>query len=212
MIARLSVIGMLLVVSSAALAQPVQAAPASKARVHSSLGFSFLPPRGPAWSEELDRTLVRYSKTTDPKEVTFFAQALQLNCMPSVPGKYALVAFVREKKDQWGDDGRFKPLSSSFVPDPALATCVRYRMSVRDHDARNLGRHPFLLLHVVGRYCTHPQHPRNAVDLAYSIRHVPGYDAGPLEAEGKAFLDSLVLGQPPAGAGVMEADTPPCEF
>lgn len=48
--------------------------------------------------------------------------------------------------------------------------------------------------------------------MAYSIRHVPGYDAASVEAEGEAFLDSLALGPPPAGAGVRQADTLPCEF
>ncbi len=88
---------------------------------------------------------------------------------------------------------------------------MRYRVSAQDHGARNLSTHLFLLLHVVGRFCTHPQHSHNAVDMAYSIRHVTGYDAGALEAEGEAFLDSLALGPPPAGAGVREADRLPCE-
>jgi hypothetical protein len=49
----------------------------------------------------------------------------------------------------------------------------------------------------VGRFCTHPQNSDVAVDIFYSSRHIPGYDAKDLRAEGEEFLNSLAFYTPP---------------
>lgn len=202
MIVRMSVIGMLLAAALAACAKQAQSSTDQKARIYNPLAFSFLPPPGAEWTEEVESTRVSYHKRTDPWQVTFYTLVLATDCTPALPGKEALLAFVRENKDQWGSDGRFTPVASTFAPETAQASCVRYHMTVKDHGARNLGKHPFLLLDVVGRYCTLPQKPALAVDIAYSIRYVPGYDAGGFKAEGEAFLDSLALDPGPADARI----------
>lgn len=211
MIVRMSVIGMLLAAAVAAWTQGAHSSAGGKSRIYNNvLGFSFLPPPGQKWSEEAGNTRITYTKLTDRSQVSFYTQVLGTSCTPALPGKEALLAFVREHKDQWGSDARFTPVSSTFVSEPAQATCVRYHMGVKDHGARNLGTHPFLLLDVVGRYCIHPQDPATAVDIAYSIRHVPGYDAGSFKAEGEAFLDSLTLESRPAYDGVVAVGTRLC--
>lgn len=211
MIVRTAVLGILVAAAGVAWAQQPLPVLRAQVRLHSPGGFSFLPPAGPGWTEKFDSQTIRFSKTTDPAKVTFYTQAVNLYCTLPRPGMNALLAFLRNEKDQWGSDGRFKPLWSSFVPDPELATCVRYQMSANDHEARNLGKHPFLILHINGRYCTHPQDPKAALDIAYSIRHVPGYDAGDLKAEGEAFLDTLAIDPYPAGARLEDFATRPCK-
>ncbi|MFN3789251.1 hypothetical protein [Massilia sp.] len=211
MIVRMSVIGILLAAALAACARQAQSSMDGKTRLHSVFGFSFLPPPGQNWTAEATDTRITYHKRTDPRQLTFYTLVLAASCTPSIPGEEARLAFVRERKDQWGSDGRFTPVFSSFVPDPAQAACVRYHMRVKDHGARNLGTHPFLLLDVVGRYCPLPQHPAVAVDIVYSIRHVPGYDAARYQAEGEAFLDSLALDLRPADAGIAVGAAQPCD-
>jgi hypothetical protein len=66
-------------------------------------------------------------------------------------------------------------------------------MTAHDHGAKNRGSHPYLLMWAAGRFCTHPNNPNAAVDLYYSTRHIPHYDARALNAEGDSFLDSLAL-------------------
>ncbi|MCC2973346.1 hypothetical protein [Massilia sp. IC2-476] len=209
MIARMTLLVSLVLAAGATLAQKPQFAPREKLRVHSTFGFSLLPPPGQDWTEKFDDSAIDYTKKTDPRQVSFYTQALLANCTLPLPGKDGLLAFVRGK-DEWGSDGRFKPVSSSFLPDPGQSTCVRYRMSVNDYGANNRSEHPFLVLHVVGRFCTHPQDAQAVVDIAYSVRHVPGYDARALEAEGEAFLDSLGFDPLPAGQRKTAAFVKPC--
>jgi hypothetical protein len=104
-----------------------------------------------------------------------------------------LAAFVKARKNEWGSDGRYTDIMSSFLPDPQQPSCVRYRMTAHDHGAKNRGSHPYLLMWAAGRFCTHPRNPNAAVDLYYSTRYIPHYDARALNAEGHAFLDSLAL-------------------
>jgi hypothetical protein len=91
-------------------------------------------------------------------------------------------------------------VSSSFLAEAQHPSCVRYQMTASDHGANNRGTHAFLLLHIVGRFCTHPQNANTAVDIFYSARHIPGYDAKSLSAEGEAFLRSLAFNKSPIEA------------
>jgi hypothetical protein len=174
------------------------AAPQGQGRIHSTLGFSFRPPLDKDWTEEFGKNEVMYTKMTDPGTVSFFVGAVDVQLHGPLPDQKALTGFVRQQKDQWGPDGRYTDVSSSFLPEAAQPSCVRYRMTANDHGAHNRGSHDFLSLHVVGRFCTHPQDPKVAVDIFYSARHIPGYDARQLGAEGEKFLDSLAFDTLPA--------------
>jgi hypothetical protein len=188
---------MAIVTGSCVRADTSELVPRSRARIYSTLGFSFLPPPGNNWTEEFGKNQIAYSKETDPRFVTFYAGALEINLHAPLPDKEALTAFVKAKKDEWGTDGRFANVSSSFLAEPQQESCVRYRMAANDRVANNRGTHEFLLLQIVGRFCTHPQNSDVAVDIFYSARHIPGYDAKDLRAEGEEFLNSLAFYTPP---------------
>lgn len=203
MITRLVLIGVLATAAGCEAAHTAESDGPPQVRVRSTNGFSFLPPPGGDWTEEFTGCQIHYSKKTDPRKVSFFAFAHDCKLDAPLTSKEEIVAFVRKKKDEWGTDGRYANISSSVMPEAANPSCVRYRMEVQDHGASNRGSHPFLLMKVIGRFCTHRQSPNSAVDLAYSIRHVPGFVDTGYRAEGEAFLDSLRLeapiGQPSAG-------------
>jgi hypothetical protein len=155
------------------------------------------------WTEVFRNNKLEYSKKTDPGVVTFLAGAMDVKLHTPFPDREALAAFVRAKKDDWGTDGRYSVVSTSFLPEAQQPSCVRYRMTVHDHGANNRGSHAFLSMHIAGRFCTHPQNPNAAVDIFYSTRHIPGYDATDLHTEGEAFIDSLAFEAPrsPSKAG-----------
>jgi hypothetical protein len=165
----------------------------SHARIRSTSGFSFLPPPGKDWTEAFEQNQIGYSKKTDPAIVTFYAGALEIKLPDALPDAQALAAFVKTKKENWGSDGRYTEIASSFLPEAQQPSCVRYRMAAHDHGAKNRGSPPYLQLLAVGRFCTHPQNPHAAVDIYYSTRHIPRYDASEFNAEGEAFLGSLAL-------------------
>lgn len=132
--------------------------------------------------------------------VTFFAGALELTLVAPPLDQAALTEFVRTKKDEWGSDGRYSAIQNSFAAEPAHATCVRYRMTVHDNAANTRKDLPFLILQVAGRLCTHPGNPASAVDMFYTMRHIPTFDDAAFKAEGNAFLDSLSIDALPTGA------------
>jgi hypothetical protein len=196
MIAKIVMVGLMGITAGCGRTDASEAAPQGHGRINSTLGFSFLPPPGAGWTEEFDKGQIMYSKKTDPAVVSFFAGALEIKLQDPLPDKETLAAFVRTKKDEWGTGGRFTHVSSSFLAESQHASCVRYQMTANDHGANNTGTHEFLLMHVVGRFCTHPQNPKTAVDIFYSARHIPDYDANGLGAEGEAFLHSLAVNPP----------------
>jgi hypothetical protein len=197
MIAKIIMVGLMGLTPGCVRTDAPELAPQRHDRINSTLGFSFLPPPGEGWTEEFGKSQVMYSKKTDPTIASFYAGALEIKLQAPLSDKAALVAFVRTKKDEWGTDGRFTHVSSSFLAEAQYASCVRYQMTANDHRANNRGTHEFLLTHVVGRFCTHPQNPNAAVDIFYSARHIPGYDGKSLSAEGEAFLHSLAFNTPP---------------
>ena len=160
-------------------------------RVVSTQGFSFLPPPAPQWREQLRQDEVIYLKQTDPAEVTVYAGALDGKLGAKLDSREALLRFVREKKDQWGVPGRYSGTKTSFAIDEGAPSCVNYDLSTRDHHAKNAAEHDYLLMKVRGRFCLHPQDATSAVDLYYSVRHVPSFEPGALMAEGETFLRSL---------------------
>lgn len=160
-------------------------------RVHSSNGFSFLPPQGGDWTEEFGETEIMYLKQTDRRTVSFYAGALEGEIVSQVDTTEALVNFVRTKKDQWGAEGRYFDTSSSFRIDDAYRSCVRYELSANDRGATNVGNLDSLKMQVLGRFCVHPGDSTKAVDIYYSVRHPPSFNAAPYLAEGEKFLDSL---------------------
>lgn len=160
-------------------------------RIHSSTGFSFLPPPGDSWTEKFGENEIIYLKQTDPEVVSFFAGALEGQLASDLEDKDALVTFVQARKDQWGNDGRYSNTTSSFQVDVLQGSCVRYQLSARDRGARNLGRHEFLVMTTVGKFCLHPEDPQAAVDIYYSVRHAPAFDPRAYVLEGEDFLRSL---------------------
>jgi hypothetical protein len=197
MIAKIVMLGLMGVTAGCMRTDASEVAPQRHDRINSTLGFSFLPPQGEGWTEEFGKSQIMYSKKTDPTIASCFAGALEIKLQAPLPDKKALAAFVRTKKDEWGTDGRFTDVTSSFLAEAQHASCVRYGMTANDHRANNRGTHEFLLMHIVGRFCTHPQNPNVAVDIFYSVRHIPGYDARSLSAEGEAFLRSLAFNSSP---------------
>lgn len=196
MITRLAVICVIALAAGCERAHTAESQPPSRMRVQSTDGFSFLPPHGGDWTEEFDRCQISYSKRTDPSKVSFYA--LAGNCKLDSPLREPedVVEFVRKRKDEWGTDGRFTDIETSFIPEAANPLCVRYRMDVHDNGANNKGDHPYLIVKVVGRFCKSRHDPKAIVDLSYSVRHVPGYDDSAYRAEGEAFLDSLRIETP----------------
>ncbi len=202
MIAKIVIAGLMSLASGCVRSDSSQAAQQSHGRVDSTLGFSFLPPRGEGWTEAFGKNQIMYSKKTDPAVASFFAGALDIKLQDPLPDKETLAAFVRAKKDDWGTDNRFTDVQSSFLVEAQHPSCVRYQMTANDHAANNRGTHAFLSMRTVGRFCTHPQNPGNAVDIFYSARHIPGHDAKDFTAEGEAFLRSLAFNAPTGGQNV----------
>ncbi len=175
----------------ASVTAPDAGLPNDRRRVVSTLGFSFLPPQGPSWSEQFETHQITYLKQTDPSLASFYAGAVEGRLRSSLTTKDELVAFVRSKKDQWGDGDRYSSISTSFQVEEKNDSCVRYRLSAHDRDAKNKGKREFLAMQAVGRFCTHPQNKRAAVDVFYSVRHVPSFDPKDLISEGETFLQGL---------------------
>lgn len=176
-----------------------RAPPLSTKPIHSSLGFSFVPPPGVDWTETFGKNMIGYDKKTDPAMVTFIAGALEIKLDAPLRDQAALLAFVRSKKDQWGGDGRFSAIDTSFLAEPGNANCVRYQMNVHDSGANIRKDLPFLIVQIAGRFCTHPVHPASAVDIFYTMRHVPTFDDAVFKVEGNAFLHSLRIDPVPVG-------------
>ena len=166
-------------------------------RVSSTHGFSFLPPQGSNWLEQFGQDEITYLKQTDPKTVSFYAGTLEGKLQSTLPTKEALVAFVRSKKDRWGNDGRYTNTSSSFQVEDKNESCVRYQLSTHDRGAHNKENHDFLVMKATGRFCLHPQDRTAAVDIYYSVRYVPQFDPAALIAEGEEFLQGLQFSAPP---------------
>ena len=99
-------IPLLLVATLSGVAAPVAAqgigATETRQRIFSTLGFSFVAPKGPSWSEQFGKNQITYLKKTDPAVVSFYSGALEGRLQSKLMDKDALVAFVRSKKDQWG--------------------------------------------------------------------------------------------------------------
>jgi hypothetical protein len=203
MIARIFMAGLMALSAGCTRTDASEAPSPGGGRIRSTLGFSLLPPPGKDWTEEFSNDKHEFSKKTDPSVVTFLAGAMDVKLHTPLPDREAMAAFVRAKKDDWGTDSRYSDVSTSFLPDAQLPSCVRYRMTVHDHGAHNRGNHAFLSMHIAGRFCTHPQNPNAAVDIFYSTRQIPEYDANDLHAEGEAFIDSLAFETPrsPSTAG-----------
>ena len=168
-------------------------------RIFSTHGFSFLPPQQSGWLEKFEKHQITFQKVTDPATVSFYTQAIEGKFpeteTPSTESE--LVAFVRSKKDDWGPDkGLFTNQSSSIAIEESEKSCVSYRVSAHDRATKHKGHHEFLVLHTVGRFCLHPQDRTAAVDIYYSVRHIPNFDATALFDEGEAFVKSLQFQTP----------------
>ena len=160
-------------------------------RIHSSNGFSFLPPQGSGWTEEFGKSEITYLKQTDQRAFSFYAGALEGAIASQVDTDAALLAFVRAKKEQWGVDDRYFDISSSFKIEEKNRSCVRYSLVGNDRDAKDKEGFAFLTMQAFGRFCVHPENRATAVDLYYSVRHPPGFDARSFLVEGETFIDSL---------------------
>lgn len=182
----------------AACAEPTNTDPsrARGARIHSSNGFSFMPPQGDRWTEEWSDNQILYVRDTEDRTTSFYVGALEGLTRVTWADSSELLAFVREKKAQWGDPDRYVNTTSAFDIEVQHPSCVRYALKADDLGARNAGNASHLVLQGIGRYCRHPDRPDAVVDLYYSIRHAPDTDVGRFIAEGEAFLDSLLFARP----------------
>ena len=168
-------------------------------RIFSTHGFSFLPPQQSGWLEKFEKHQITFLKETDSTTVSFYTQAIEAKFSeheaPSTENE--LVAFVRSRKDDWGPDKNLFTNQSSLIGiEESEKSCVSYRVSAHDRATKHKGDHEFLVLHTVGRFCLHPQNRTAAVDIFYSVRHIPNFDASALFDEGESFLKSLQFETP----------------
>lgn len=138
-------------------------------RIFSTTGFSILPPQGDGWTEDIGKNQVTYLKQTDPDMVSFYAGALEVPLSSGLADREALVAFVRSKKDDWGEDSRYSDTVSAFHIEEEQETCVRYSLSGKDQVASNLGTRAYLPILATGRFCLHPEDRTVAIDIYYSV-------------------------------------------
>jgi hypothetical protein len=171
-----------------------QACPSS--RICSTLGFSFEPPAAPTWTTEFERNAIQFFRVLDPAVVSMHAGAVEGKMSENLGSPEELVAFVRRLKSKWGPEGRYANVKETYVIEAANDSCVRYMQHAEDKGANNRGRHSFLPIQNVGRFCLHPRQRMHAVDLYYSVRSVPGYGTAELQREGEALLRSLEFSEP----------------
>jgi hypothetical protein len=167
--------------------------PVPAGRVRSTYGYSLQPPSGDGWTEHFGKNETTWGKKTDASRVTFVAGTDEHRTAAPLATDDALLAYARKMTAVAGDDGsgRYSGLTENHAIAPDQPTCVDYRIASLDHGAKNLGGHDALPMLTRGRFCVHPDDRTAAVNVYYSIRHVPGFEIGALEAEGEALLRSL---------------------
>ena len=161
--------------------------------IHSTLGFSFVPPSGSGWYEKFGATGITYFKKTNPENLSFYIGAIEGKMRTAITDNNNLLEFVKAKKDQWGSDtGRYRNITSKFVVAESVGLfCTNYELSAEDHKAKNLGANKFLILRTKGVFCLHPKNKSHAVDIYYSARHIPAFDYSSFINEGETFMKSL---------------------
>jgi hypothetical protein len=197
-----------LLVGCAPATEAVLPAEAGAERIFSSTGFSFLPPQDRGWTEEFSQNEVTYLKQTDLEQVSFYVGAIEGITRAALTDEAELVAFVRNKKDMWGPDGRYSETTGRFRVEAQRRSCVRYTLTAKDHGAANKGKHAFLLMTATGRFCLHPDDRTAAIDIFYSARHIPTFDPRSLIAEGERFLEGLDIVALPVTAPGQRSQAP----
>lgn len=184
-------------VLAAALVPVVAKADTSlRERISSSNGVSFQPPQGYEWEEHFRENEIVYLRKTDFQKVSFYVGVLEGKLRTKLLSDTDLLAFVRSKKNQWGTDGRYSNISTSFEVESDNETCVHYRMLAHDFGAKNRGSEAFLVMQTNGRFCLHPQDRTSAVDIYYSVRYLPTLDPRDLVSDGEIFVRSLQFHTP----------------
>lgn len=181
----------------------------SRERIKSTTGFSILPPQGNNWREKFGQKTITFVKQNDSRKVSFYAGAIEVSLLDTFPSKEALIAFVRTKKDEWGTDGRYSNILTSFLIEEQQDSCVRYKLSANDRNAPEKGGNAFLLMQAVGRFCIHPQDRSAALDLFYSIRYEPLFNPKDFIAEGEDFLKGLQFFKPLKESKVLNPSVEP---
>lgn len=161
--------------------------------IHSTLGFSFVPPSGSDWYEKFGEKGITYLKKTNPRYLSFYAGAIEGEMRTAIADNDELLDFVKSKKDQWGSKtGRYRNVSSKFMVAENIGPfCVDYELLAEDLKAKNLGNNEFLIMTVRGVFCLHPNNKGHAVDIYYSVRSIPALDFSSLMEEGEGFVRSL---------------------
>ena len=165
----------------------------SREQIHSTLGFSFVPPAGTNWYEKFEESKITYLKKIESKSLTFYAGVLEGQMRSNLSDDDNLLNFVKSKKDQWGKDGgRYRNTSALFTKKEEIGPfCIGYQLAAEDHKALNLDGEKFLQLSANGIFCLHPLNKMNAVDIYYSARSLPSAETDYLNNEGNNFLSSL---------------------
>ena len=161
--------------------------------IHSTLGFSFVPPGGSGWYENFGTTGITYFKKTNPESLSLYAGAIEGKMRTAISNNNDFLNFVKSKKDQWGSDkDRYRNISTKFVNAKNVGPyCTGYELIAEDHKAKNLGASKFLILRTKGVFCLHPKNKKNAVDIYYSARYIPVFDFSSIMNEGESFVESL---------------------
>ncbi len=159
-----------------------------------SLGFAFMTPKGENWFQGFSDKTLMYLKITDSSKLSFFAGATEVPFDSKSKSDKALLDYIYSYKNDWGGNlDRYKNVQIELDLIKSLGvTCVKYKQTGEDHNAKNLGNNKFLVLTNVGRVCLQPTSKNMLVDIYYSSRALPGLDINSYTQEGEYFINSLV--------------------
>ncbi len=163
-------------------------------------GMSIEPPAGDRWVQvqRTTHTLV-WMRRTDHADMTMGVALLTQRVNGEFGSHEDFSRWVRRTKESNPDPRRFRLVSSVIEPaGDRWPSCVRYATVIEDRGAGG-GEESFLRLRVAGVACLHPEEPGRFVDAQYSARMPSGMElSAELEAEGQAFVDSLIFRPAPA--------------
>ena len=160
----------------------------------SSFGYSFIPPAGENWLEGYSPTAIVYFKQTNPKELSFFARAIEVMIKENISSEKDFLDFVESTKaNSIADDLRYKNGIVRCEPDNAISPyCVSYQMTAEDHGAKNLNGNEYLVLIDKGIICLHPKIKNQVIDIHYSSRAIPNLKFTELTKEGEGLTCSAI--------------------
>lgn len=166
-------------------------------------GFSILPPKGENWfmpSVELLQKQgvtngVQFWKMLTPPSVTHTIVANVSAVKVPMPSRSRaeLLQELAQVKEREMSTGRHRLISIKTTLDNSLGSdCLRYDVSAEDRGAL-VNQGSVYILDTHGFACLHPDITSYLIEAEYSQRRLQGEQPLSLEAEGEAFLKTLVF-------------------